>query len=52
MMNSVNVSSSDVYLQLFVHFFPKSFIEAVMLPTMNQQINDPVTYGEFLQWIG
>ena len=51
MMNSVNVSRSDLYLQLFECFFPKSFIETAMLPAMNQQINDPVTYGEFLQWI-
>ena len=50
-MNSVKVSRSDVYLQLFECFFPKSFIKTVMLPAMNQQINDPVTYSEFLQWI-
>ena len=52
MTNSVNISWSDVYLQLYECFFPKSFIKTVMLPAMNQRINDPVTYGEFLQWIG
>ena len=36
MTNSVNVSRSDKYLQLFECFFPKSFTETVMLPAMNQ----------------
>ena len=48
MTNSVNEAQSDVYLQLFERFFPKNFIETVMLPTINQQIKDLVTYGEFL----
>ena len=52
MTNSVNEAQSDVYLQLFEHFFPKNFIETVMLPTINQQIKDLATYAESLRWIG
>lgn len=39
-------------LQLLEIFFPVSFIKEVMLPTMNTTIEEKITYGEFLKWLG
>ena len=48
----VNTTRDDVNLQLFERLFSKKFMEEVMIPTMNQSMNNPVSYGEFLCWIG
>ena len=48
----VDATRDDVNLQLFERLFPKKFMEEVMIPTMNQSMNNPVSYGEFLCWIG
>ena len=48
----VDTTRDDVNLQLFKRLFPKKFMEEVMIPTMNQSMNNPGSYGEFLCWLG
>ena len=48
----VDTTRNDINLQLFEHLFPKQFIENIMIPTMNRKLKNPVTYSEFLVWIG
>ena len=42
----------DVNLQLFEGLFPKEYLENVVLMETNQHLNDPLSYGELLHWIG
>ena len=40
-------------LQLFELFFPKTYIQNVLLPETNKKIkSNAVSYGEFLVWTG
>ena len=40
-------------VDLFELFFPKKFIEQVMIPQMNQKTQlGPIHYGEFIRWCG
>ena len=42
----------DVNLQLFEGLFPKEYLENVVLTETNQHLNDRLSYGELLRWIG
>ena len=42
----------DVNLQLFEGLFPKEYLENMVLTETNQHLNDPLSYGELLHWIG
>ena len=42
----------NVNLQLFEGLFPKEYLENVVLTETNQHLNDPLSYGELLHWIG
>ena len=37
---------------LFWKFFPKKYIEQVVIPETNKQLTKPVTIGEFTRWLG
>jgi Transposase IS4 len=39
-------------VHLFELFFPKKFVEDVVLPNLNERVERPVRYGEFLRFIG
>ncbi len=39
-------------LQLLEIFFPVSFVKDVMLVAMNDELEEKVSYGEFLKWLG
>ena len=43
----VNTTRDDVNLQIFEWLFPQKIMEEVMIPTMNQLMNNPVSYGSF-----
>ena len=40
------------YVTMFLVFFPRKFIEEVMIQEMNKHLEDYVTLGEFLRYIG
>ena len=40
------------YVTMFLLFFPRKFIEEVMIKEMNQQLKHNITLGEFLRYIG
>ena len=48
----VDKTMDDVNLQLFEGLFPKEYLENVVLTETNQHLNDPLSYGELLRWIG
>ena len=37
---------------MFFKFFPKQYIEKVILLETNKNLEEPMTLGEFLRWIG
>ena len=53
---SFNTDVNPTIEQLFEMFFFKDFILKVILPEINKRIQEdkhrPVTYGEFLRWLG
>ena len=52
-MNVVNTTRDDINLQLFEQLFPLKYIEDVILVKTNKVLDQqPVTYGELLDWIG
>ena len=48
----VDKTMDDVNLQLFEGLFPKEYLENMVLTETNQHLNDPLSYGELLRWIG
>jgi hypothetical protein len=51
-MSETVMSGLDI-LTMFVMLFPKDFIENVFLVETHKMIEgDPVTFGEFLQFVG
>ena len=49
----VNTTRNDINLQLFEHFFPRAFMEDVMIAETNKILDQhPLSYGELLCWIG
>ena len=45
-------TEDDYYLQLFEGMFPRYVLDT-MVDGVNKKITgDPITYGEFLHWIG
>ena len=48
----VNTTRNDINLQLFEHFFPRAFMEDVMIAETNKILDQhPLSYGELLCWI-
>ena len=48
----VDTTRNDVNLQLFEHFFPRAFMEDVMIAETNKILDQhPLSYGELLHWI-
>ena len=39
-------------LQIFEIFFPVGYVKEVMLPETNKELSPPLSYGEFLIWLG
>ena len=49
----VDTTRNDVNLQLFEHFFPRVFMEDVMIAETNKILDQhTLSYGELLCWIG
>ena len=49
----VNTTRNDINLQLFERFFPRAFMEDVMIAETNKILDQhPLSYGELLHWIG
>ena len=49
----VDTTRNDINLQLFEHFFPRAFMEDVMIAETNKILDQhPLSYGELLHWIG
>jgi len=52
----VGLSSNSMacmsYVGMFFMFFPRAFIENVMIGGINKRIENHVTLGEFLRWLG
>jgi hypothetical protein len=46
------ISETPSLVRLFEALLPVEYIKLVMLPKMNQRIQPPVLYGEFLRWLG
>ena len=48
----VDVTLNNIYVQLFERFFPKQYVNDVILPSTNKKLKQQLTYGEFLRWLG
>ena len=49
----VDATRNDINLQLFECFFPRAFMEDVMIAETNKILDQhPLSYGELLHWIG
>ena len=49
----VDTTRNDINLQLFECFFPRAFMEDVMIAETNKILDQhPLSYGELLHWIG
>lgn len=40
------------YLTMFFLFFPRDFLEDILIAKTNEKLADPTSLGEFLRWIG
>ena len=45
-------SGSDINLQLFEGLFPTEYLQHVVLVETNKKLEESLTYGELLRWIG
>jgi hypothetical protein len=51
-LNHVLRVGSPTLLTIFEKLFPVHFVENTMIPEMNKVLDTPITYGEFLRFIG
>jgi len=49
---SANSMACMSYVGMFFMFFPRAFIENIIIKGMNKRIENHVTLGEFLRWLG
>ena len=49
---SSHALSTVSYLQMFFLFYPKWLIEDVIIPQTNKGLEEPLSLGEFIRWIG
>ena len=53
LVNNVDTTRDDINLQLFKRLFPHKYVKDVILMETNKVLDkQPVTYGEFLHWMG
>ena len=45
-------SGNDINLQLFEGLFPKDYLQQVVLVETNKKLEESLTFGELLRWIG
>ena len=48
----VDQNADDKNLQLFEILFPKKWMIEVVVPKTREKLDEPLTYGELLRWIG
>ena len=48
----VDQNTDDKNLQLFDILFPKKWMIEVVLPKTREKLDEPLTYGDLLRWIG
>ena len=44
--------ATPMMLQIFEIFFPVGYVKEVMLPDTNKELSYPLSYREFLRWLG
>ena len=49
---SIDVVSSLSYITMFFYFFPKPFLEDVILKETNKHVTEKISIGEMLRWLG